>query len=289
MLNLELLVVGIASLILVSADVHAVEKVDSDIASGNTSEFWVNYVQDENDAQNYSLGLNIGLGLDDSLLVSAGQSESELLGEAIETNSFLLGYSHFGTAPWTTNAFYEYWGKRRELVIESVGIGVNYFATDWNAGIEFEYRDIDFFTRELMAGQRRYTVNSMGIGFNTGLSSGQLTWSLNGMWYDYSENIQRLNTARGIFILGLKNFYHVSSLNEWTTATGLYYRFNSSRLGLNYSYGVAKLDGAASSTVSLLFDVELTDEVAVETELGRSFAEQDVTTDYVLVGFGFHF
>lgn len=281
MLNNMFLSIGLASLLLASTNAFAADKV--------TSAVWVNYTQAEENSSAYSLDLDIGIDLDNSLLLGISQSENDLRGETIETNSYLLGYNSFSQAPWATNIFYEYWGKRRELVIESVGFELNYLTADWNAGMEFEYREIDFYSRELMIGQRHYKVDSLGAGFRMGLSSGQLSWSLNGKWYDYSENIQRLNTDRGIFILGLKNLSHVSSLNKWAAVTQLYYRFNSSGLGLSYSHAVAELDGAASDTVALLLDVKVTDVFSIATELGRTFGEQGVTTSYGSLGLGFRF
>lgn len=268
------------TLLMVSTNSFAAEEISSDV--------WASYTRAEDNSSISSLDLNIGMGLDDSLLFGVSQSQSELLGETIETNSYLLGYNSFRLAPWSTNIFYEYWGKRRELVIESLGVELNYFGSAWNAGMAFEYREIDFYTREFMIGQRRFTAGSLGLGFGLGLSRGQLEWSLDAKWYDYSKIIQRLNTDRGVFILGLKNVNRISSLNEWTAATKLYYRFDDMGLGLSYSYAVAELDGASSATLAVLFDMDVTNAVSAEAEVGQ-FEGQGITTGYVILGLGFHF
>ena len=281
LLNLAIFSMVFATLWVATTTSFAAEEMSSDV--------WASYTRAEDNSLAYLLDLNIGIGLDDALLLGMSRSESDLLGETIETNSYLLGYNSFRLAPWATNVFYEYWGKRRELVIESLGVELNYFGAAWNADVAFEYREIDFYTRELMIGQRRFNANSVGLGLGLGLSRGQLDWSLNAKWYDYSKDIQRLNTARGVFILGLKNVNRISSLNEWTAVTKLYYRFDDIGLGLSYSYAVAELDGASSAMFAALFDMDITRVVSAEAEMGQIYEGQGITTDYVLFGLGFHF
>jgi hypothetical protein len=258
-------------------------------ADTQASTLWLNYAEDEDAAQDYTLHLNAGINLDDSILLTLGQSESELLGEKIETNQLQLGYSTFRLFPWANTIFYEYWGKRKELVIESLGYDINYFALDWNAGVALEYRQIDFYTREFVSGQRRYEVDSVGVGVHTGVIQGDWHVSLDANWYDYSEDIQRLNTLRGVFILGLKNFDHASSLNSWAISTRLSYKFSRSRLGLGYAYAVAELDRLGTDSLAVFYDVELSTTLSVGFELGRRYEQQDLETDYFSLGLGFHF
>lgn len=289
--KLKIFTAGCLSLLPVSMPLFAEENLKTDV----TSELWFNFSQDEEGAIDYSMNLTLGVTPDDAVLLSIGQAKSEFRDELsgvateIETDQYSLGFSTIRPAPWAIGVFYEYWGKRDELVVESLGLDVNYLASTWNAGLELEYREIDVFTRELMGSRHRIVVDSPGLGLYTGINHGNWSWSLHGKWYDYSKDVQSLNSLRGLFILGLKNFDHVSSLNRWTAATRLNYQFDSSVIGLSYSYAVSELDLTASKTLAIFSELEVTELVSISVELGRTDQEQGISTNYISTGLGFRF
>jgi len=201
----------------------------------------------------------------------------------------MLGLRSFRTAPVAVDVFYDYWGKHGELEIDTLGLDLMYYADNWSIGVPLEYQNIEFFSREFPMFQRRFTVDGYGLGLDYQIDGKHLSWSLNGMWYDYSKNLQNLNTARALFLLGAKNLSHATIINDWRISSSLRYRWVDTSVALLVAHSVSAIDQAESDNVVINLTNKVTSSFSLSVDIGRAFERSEQTTDYVSVGVGFGF
>ncbi len=258
-------------------------------ATESDSEIWLYYSQDEFQEKTYLTSMSLAINDDEMIFINIGHSESEFFGETISTNQVSLGLSSFRLMPFAVDGFYEYWGKQGELEIDTVGLGIMYYADDWSFGIPVEYQNIEFFSRESSRFQHRFTVKGYGLGLNFQLTGEHLSWSFSAMRYGYSEDLQKLSTSRALFLLGAKNLNHVTIINDWLVSSSLRYRWTDTSLSLLAVHSVSAIDQAESNNAAVNLSIDVTPDISLLAEIGRTFERFDLATDYASVGIGFRF
>ena len=264
------------------------------------SDLWLYYSEDEKNATDTNLALNLAIGQDDLLQLSVGEAQSEfttrIATQELTTNRYMIGYNTLRPAPWNLNVFYEYWGKDSELVIHTYGMDLDYLFTNWTLGMSLEYRDISLYTREtLLSVPSKTSSDSYGIGLLIVKDWDKTSWSLSGRRYDYSDDPTQLFSVVSLLKYGGRTISRTTALEDWHAKTGVTHRFTDLTLGFRYNYSVSAVEQAVSQTVSASMDYDFGKNFTLTLEWGRIFADpttrvpESTQTDYGLIGLGLHF
>lgn len=259
------------------------------------SSVWLSYTEDEDGVKDAFLDLYWAVNEDDTLSFSVGQSQSEFLGTAVNSNFYHVGYETLRMAPSSLKLFYEYWGESREFEIHTSALNYGYHTEHVSLGLNLEYREINLYTRTFVSGQRKFDISSNGYGPELFVYIGNLTWFAQGMWYDYSDNAEplfalaELYPYRALFILGRKSYDRAGTINDWEAITGLQYKFDAIMLGVRYMQSHSAIDSSISETYALMLRADVSDNWALELTAGQVDDEVADPIIYGGIGIGYRF
>lgn len=270
------------------------------LAEEKLSDISFYYTQDDNQARDRAILLNLGVSQDDTLSFTFGDSSSDYTfttrtgntfsGE-LTTDQYSLGYSTLRIVPWILSASYEYWGKSNELEISSYRFSADYFFEKWVAGVNFQYRQIDVYSRNLMT-SGSVTADSLGLGLNIERDWEAWRWSVFADGYDYDDTINNLTTLDLIRLVGLRNYSHTSALVDWSAGSRLSYQIDQSRLSAQYTHSVATIGDTDVDTFAMIMDTTIQDTYLLNLEVGQSQSlrgSEEVKTSYFSIGAGIKF
>ena len=269
------------------------------------SSIWLSYGTDDADSSQQSIFMSLAMSENTTLISQLGRNRSSyqftlnpenptpiVISGDIETSQFYLGLSDFSLDPVSIDVGLEYSGSARELEFRIFKFGLKWFGDNVQLGLNYEYREIDLYTRTLpppVDGQRRIEISSNGIGPVIGISGKHWSWTTSGMWYDYDKDPQNLFSYRNLIAFGGKRQNQAASAYDYYANSSLRYSGTGWSTALNYSQSVAAIDQAKTNTASLSVELDFAKRYTIELEAGRAFEEQDIESDFYSISFGVKF
>lgn len=263
------------------------------------SSLWLSYTEDEDNTKDTFVDFYWGVTEDDTLSLSAGQSQSEylILNRDIEVESdfYHIGYQTLRTAPSSLRLYYEFWGKNNEFEMHTTALNYDYHADTVSLGLTYKYREINLYITTLASETRKIDISSNGYGPELFVYSGKLTWFLSGMWYDYSDNADQLfafamnHPYLALTTFGLKNYDRAGTINDWEATTGIEYQFDDLAVGLHYMKSRSAIDEEISQTYAMTLRAAFSTSWVFELGAGQVDGDTSDPVAYGSLGVGYRF
>ena len=237
----------------------------------------LNYVRDNDHGVDTFIYANLGLTMEDRLIVGVGEQTETVTRseEELDNKTYLIGYTYFPHNRANYGIEYEHWGDSAKVTTDSLSAVLSFNFGTYALSLNPKYRIIDV-TNESQCEESIYSSSvkvDLGVDFNP-----DFTFTLGYAAYDYSDNLDEIvNCVSNVESLLVESRVE-SVANDSEVSVSLDYYLDDETYGISAAHGNTALNNLVSKTISLYVSSDRLDDWTLTATTGITENTDDSTT-----------